>query len=109
MGEIYEADFANSLGLKSTKEDREKKEIMDLFKELNYKLDRLSNFSFIPKPVVESKVPNEAYILREEHVPITASEGKTSEAPQGRIALKSEKEEGSTRLKTKKIMRQRRK
>lgn len=49
-------DFANSLGMKNNKEEKEKKEILDMFKELNYKLDRLSNFSFIPKPVIESKI-----------------------------------------------------
>ena len=109
LGELYEMDFANSLGMKSGKEEREKKEILDLFKQLNYKLDRLSNFSFVPKPVVESRVTSEAYILREENIPITASQGQTIGQKLAQISVQSQKEVGSQHLKTKRIRRQRRK
>lgn len=110
LGELYEMDFTNSLGMKTNKEERQKKQILALFKELNYKLDRLSNFSFIPKPVIESKInSSEPYILREENIPITATSNETISNKLSRINLKAEKQTGSSHLKTKRIKRQRRK
>ena len=53
LGELYEKDFKNLLGLKEDKTIKLKKEIMQEFKELSYKLECLSNFNFVPKPVVK--------------------------------------------------------
>ena len=50
---------------------------MDSFKELNYYLDSLSNFSFVPKPSKDNtkKGQSEAIIV-EEKVPLTLWNGQ---------------------------------
>lgn len=54
LGDLYEQDFKNSLGLPSSnKEDKLKLEIHNLFRDVCYKLDALSNLSFTPKPILQ--------------------------------------------------------
>lgn len=65
------------MGIGENKNEKLKSEIMDSFKELNYYLDSLSNFSFVPKPTKETtkKVQSEAIVV-EEKVPLTLWNGQ---------------------------------
>ncbi|KAL4489482.1 hypothetical protein ABPG72_002778 [Tetrahymena utriculariae] len=80
LGELYEQDFKNSLGLPSNnKEDKLKLEIHNLFKEVCYKLDALSNLSFTPKPITQQAqiTTNVPSLKHEERIPITVSQAET--------------------------------
>lgn len=115
LGELYEKDFKNLLGLKEDKTMKLKKEIMQEFKELSYKLECLSNFNFVPKPVIkEATITSEAFILNEEKIPITVARNLQDAPKNVRRELKSEKEmtpqdRAAHRLKNKRISRQRKK
>lgn len=88
---------------------------MQIFKELNYKLDCLTNFNFMPKPVIkEATITHEPYILKEEKIPITVAKDRQDAPENLRKELKSEKEldhrdRQGARLKNKRIARQRKK
>ena len=91
---------------------------MDQFKELNYKLDCLSNFNFVPKPLIEKAAgkgsQNDAAITLEEKVPVTMWNGEARESLSNKGAsqkFRSEKEvdNQAKRLKNKRISRQRKK
>lgn len=81
LGEIYEDKFKkNILNLPvETEGDKTKVEIQELFKNLCFKLDQLSNLSFVPRPEslqqAKISVSNIASIKREEKIPIFMSEG----------------------------------
>ena len=107
LGELYEAEFKNFLGLGENKNDKLKKDIMDAFKEVNYYLDSLSNSSFTPKPTASSS--NEA-VISEEKVPLNMLNTQQPNVKHSRTIL-SEKEENrpGKRLKNKRIARQRKK
>lgn len=77
LGQLYESQFKNFLGIGDNKNDKLKTEIMDSFKQLNYFLDSLSNFSFTPKPIKDAmrKGQSEAIIV-EEKVPLTLWNGQ---------------------------------
>ncbi|EAS02259.1 Mpp10 protein (macronuclear) [Tetrahymena thermophila SB210] len=80
LGELYEQDFKNSLGLPSNnKEDKLKLEIHNLFKEVCYKLDALSNLSFTPKPIMQQAqiTTNVPSLKHEERIPISVSQADT--------------------------------
>ncbi len=63
---------------------------MDSFKELNYYLDSLSNFNFVPKPSKENtrKGQSEAIIV-EEKVPLTLWNGQKQASKEGKFAFES--------------------
>ena len=67
LGELYESEFKNYLGLGDNKHETLKKEILDSFKQVNYYLDSLSNCNFTPKPT--STVKSDL-IISEEKVPM---------------------------------------
>jgi U3 small nucleolar ribonucleoprotein component len=77
LGELYESQFKNFLGIGENKNEKLKAEIMDSFKELNYFLDSLSNFSFVPHPTKSNgkKGQTEAIVV-EEKVPLTLWNGQ---------------------------------
>ena len=81
LADIYEDKFKkNILNLPiETEGDKAKIEIKELFKNICYNLDNLSNLSFIPKPqaLVPAKISvnNIASIQREEKIPVFVSEG----------------------------------
>ena len=58
LAELYEEEFKNVLNLpgQNNQQQKIKIEIDNLFKEVCYKLDALSNFNFIPKPIVKSNL-----------------------------------------------------
>lgn len=115
LGEIYEKDFKNLLGLKEDKTAKLKKEIMQQFKELSYKLECLSNFNFVPKPIIkEATITSEPYILNEEKIPITKAKDLQGVPKHVHRELKSlnemtPKDRAAYRLKNKRIGRQRKK
>ncbi|KRX09359.1 hypothetical protein PPERSA_04665 [Pseudocohnilembus persalinus] len=54
LADLYEDEFKSQLNLNTvSKDDKLKKEILELFKETCYKLDCLTNLSFTPKPFVK--------------------------------------------------------
>ena len=77
---MYEDEYKkNILNLPTNNEDDKlKKEIEMLFKQVCYNLDALSNFSFTPKPYSKPAqiVSNAPSIIQEEKIPIFISENK---------------------------------
>ncbi|KAM3131914.1 hypothetical protein pb186bvf_015937 [Paramecium bursaria] len=75
LAEIYERQFKQVLGLPTnTTEQKLKQEVYSLIRELNYKLDSLSNLNFEPRGFVkqaEIKLLEDNVISKEEKVPIT--------------------------------------
>ena len=86
LADIYEDKFKkNILNLRvETEGDKAKVEIQELFKNICYHLDNLSNLSFIPKP--ESLIPakisinNIPSIKREEKIPLFISDSMQKSA-----------------------------
>ncbi len=63
LGELYESQFKNFLGIGDNKNEKLKADIMDGFKELNYYLDSLTNFSFTPKPTKQNTKKNQGQAI----------------------------------------------
>ena len=82
--------------------------MLDAFKEVNYYLDSLSNFNFVPKSTTASK--SDA-IISEEKVPLSMFNANKESGPKISRKMMSEKEEDNKgkRLKNKRIARQRKK
>lgn len=107
LGELYESDFKNYLGLGEDKQDRLRADIMQGFKEVSYFLDALSNSRLAPRP--QHALRPEAAIVQE-RVPTSRWKAQEERAQVGR-KFESEKEERGKekRAKNKRIARQRRK
>ncbi|CAI2375984.1 unnamed protein product [Moneuplotes crassus] len=85
LGEIYEDDYKVAhLGYSANpEEDATREEIDELFVDLFYQLDSLSNAHFTPKPVkAESKITtqNVSAIMIEDKTPVIMSEAQTKSA-----------------------------
>jgi U3 small nucleolar RNA-associated protein MPP10 len=85
LGELYEDDYKVAhLGYSANpEEDATREEIDDIFVNLFYKLDQLSNAHFTPKPVqADAKITtqNVAAIMIEDKTPIVVSEAQTKTA-----------------------------
>ena len=86
LAEIYEDKFKkNILNLPvETEGDKAKVEIHDIFKNICFHLDNLSNLSFVPKPeaLAPAKISmnNVPSIKREEKIPVFISEGMQKSA-----------------------------
>jgi U3 small nucleolar RNA-associated protein MPP10 len=85
LADIYEHDYkVQHLGYSANpEEDATREEIDELFVDLFYKLDTLSNAHFTPKPVqAEAKITtqNVSAIMMEDKTPIIVSEAQTKSA-----------------------------
>lgn len=85
LADLYEHDYKVAhLGYAANpEEDATKEEISDLFTDLFYKLDQLSNAHFTPKPVsADAKITtqNVSAIMIEDKTPIVVSEAQTKSA-----------------------------
>ena len=82
--------------------------MLDAFKEVNYYLDSLSNFNFVPKSTIASRADA---IISEEKVPLSMFDSHKEDGPKISRKMMSEKEEDNKgkRLKNKRIARQRKK
>ncbi len=91
MGELYEEDYKEEfLGLpKPKKEDSLKKEILEIYQELSYTLDVLTNLNFTPKLSDQPAkiIHNVSTIHVEEKIPIFVN-NELMMAPQEMIKKK---------------------
>jgi len=98
LAELYERDYMKKAGAFDQPDQisLQHKEILDLFKNICFKLDALANFSYTPKNMKEDKdtpKPNVPAIQMEEVLPVGVSDYQTL-APEEVLPNKKKEEKG---------------